>query len=61
MVRVVKMGMKFYGIDERDCEGDFWEEARGFVENGEPIIIAEDREEAEEMCADVIEWYEGDE
>lgn len=57
MVRVVKIGMKFYGIDEKDCEGDFWDEARRFVENGGAIIIAEDREGAEEMCAYVIEWY----
>lgn len=61
MVRVVKMGMGFYGIDEKDCDGDFWEEVQVLLENGASIIIADDRYEAEEICADVIEWYEGDE
>jgi len=61
MVRVVKIASRYYGIEECDCDGDFWDEAQECAMNGESIIIAEDRNEAEAMCAGDIDWYYGGE
>jgi hypothetical protein len=60
MVRVVKMGIKFYGADESQCEGDFWDDIREFVEDGEPVIIADTKQEAQSVCSGEINWISDD-
>jgi hypothetical protein len=60
MVRVVKMGIKFYGADESQCEGDFWDDVREFAEQGEPVIIADTKQEAQSICSGEINWISDD-
>jgi hypothetical protein len=56
MVLVVKMGIKFWGADESQCAGDFWDDVREFVEQGEPVIIADTKQEAQSVCSGEINW-----
>ena len=58
MVRVNKIGSIYYGIDEENCEGDFWEEVKDIVEHGVPVIVADTAAKAEEICRDHIEWVD---
>lgn len=60
MVRVVKMGIRCYGIDESLIEGDFWEDVREYVSQGETVIIADTKEEAEFICSAEINWISED-
>lgn len=56
MVRVVKVGNSFIGVNEEDCVDGFWEGAKSFVFDGCAVIVALNIEDAEEMCSGVIEW-----
>ena len=56
MVRVVKMGPTFYGVSEKLCEGDFWEDVKSYAAEGEPVIVAADEIDAEAMCSGSIKW-----
>jgi len=60
MVRVVKMGYQFCGADESQCEGNFWDNVREFVEQGEPVIIADTKQEAQSVCSGEINWISDD-
>lgn len=60
MVRVMKMGIRIYGIDESQIKGDFWEVVQDYVDSGKPVIIAKTKEEAQEFCSGEIKWVSDD-
>lgn len=58
MVKVQKLGGQFVGIDESGIEGDFWDEIRRCVGNGDAVIVANSKEDVEDIVFDEIEWIE---
>ncbi len=49
MIRLVKMGGKWYGLEIREIDSDEVDNLIAFVESGEPVLLCCDLEEAEEL------------